>query len=689
MFGAVQPAPVVQPAQPDSQSDVIEVIGTRADQTQKIDRRTYRVQQNPHSEQKNAIQLLRGLPAVTVTPDDEIELLGSGSKIFVNGRPYVGQDVTAFLHTLHGSDIERIEVITNPSAQYSAEGTGGIINFVLRQKRSEGVSGSVSTEASSIGHGEATASITDKHGKWTYEVQAVGDAGRIRRSHYFKRRSVENAPGAAPTVNTETGGGPSRESSGFASGKVTYELDSKTNISAMIFGAGWRSSSTNHAEFRGLTPDFESFSERQRSRTSGSGLFGQMDFDHKGSRQGETLNATLRFDMPRQHESNEASFSNGGALSTDKAKHFRSVDAKIDWQHPMGKGEILSVGGSWSYDWMSERYAFSSAGIGGGLGGSASDQFEGAENTLAAYLTFQQPIGKWTVMPGLRMERDSHRISGPGEPEVRVARSRLFPTLHVEHALSKAVDLTLSYSKRIDRRGLNDLRPYPLVQDVNTIKIGNPELKDQSTDSYEINVHYHRKKVDVGLIVYDRATSHLWSDAYTAKDGITIDSVVNGGHSVDRGAEFDVTTPIVRRVKLMGSVNLFDRRAPFGVSGEMDERFRYTTNATLEWDGPDRGKTPGDIAQLQWLHSGPSRNFQIESFAWNFLSLSYSHSFSQTLSLTGTLNYAGANGHRLVAPLVQEYFTQRSPVEFKLKLLKTFGNPKSVPVSPPPVPIPH
>src|SRR3982751_5612821 len=121
MFAADQPA-IVQPSQTSDQPDVIEVVGTRRDQALKIDRRTYQVQQTPHSEQKDAIQLLRGLPAVTISPDDEINLLGSGNvSIYVDGRPYQG-NATQYLRTLHGSDIERIEIITNPSAQYSAQG---------------------------------------------------------------------------------------------------------------------------------------------------------------------------------------------------------------------------------------------------------------------------------------------------------------------------------------------------------------------------------------------------------------------------------------------------------------------------------------------------------------------------------------------------------------------------------------
>jgi hypothetical protein len=264
-------------------------------------------------------------------------------------------------------------------------------------------------------------------------------------------------------------------------------------------------------------------------------------------------------------------------------------------------------------------------------------------------------------------------------PDVRTDRTNLFPTFHLQHRLGKNLDLTISYSKRIDRVPVDYLRPYRSVEDVLTIFQGNPGLKDQSTDAYEINLHYHSGKVDAGLILYDRETSRLWSKSYTANPaGVSVYTFVNAGRSRDSGAEFDLGMPLVRRVKANATVNLFDQRAPIDtLSGSGSKTtFRYTTNGTLEWDGPDRGKVAGDVAQLQWTYYSPARRFQFHDRAWNDLSLSYTHSFSRTLSLSGTFHYRGSNRHRLLAPLVQEDYSEHRRPEFKLKLVKTLGKAK-------------
>ncbi|HEY4071023.1 MAG TPA: outer membrane beta-barrel protein [Sphingomicrobium sp.] len=676
MFAADPPA-VVAPADAADQQDVIEIIGKRSDQALKIDRRNYRVQQTPHSAQKDGIQLIRGLPAVTVTPDDQIMLLGSPSvKILVDGRRYLG-DPIQYLRTLHGSDIERIEVITNPSAQYSAEGTGGIINFVLRKKQGEGVSGSATAEMTSLGYGRADATVKIKKGKWTYELEGHGTVGLNSRSTYHKLRSTEEMPGGAPTINTEDGSRRSHDRAGSISAKATYEFDPKTSISARLWGGRDEGRSSTDAEFIGLTPDFTSFSERQRFGNSTAFVISELNLDHKGAKEGETLTASLRmFGNPHERETSDAEFSDGGGFSVLRRERILFAIGQADWQHPMGKGQILSIGGIWNFGRTNERYSFTSIGSDGSLG-SAFDQFKGVDSNLGAYATFQQPIGTWTVMPGVRIERDSRRITSPGHPDVEIAHTDLFPTFHLQHQLSKTLDLTLSYSKRIDRPPTDLLRPYSIVDDVLTINQGNSHLKDQSTDAFELNLHYHRKKIDAGVIIYDRETSRLWSQDYSVVDGINVFTFVNAGHRSDRGAEIDLSTPIARNVKVNASVNLFDERTPIDTAAgaTSDHRFRYTTNATLEWDGPNRGTRPGDVAQLQWIYSSPSHQFQLQEYAWNWLSLSYTHSFGATLSLTGTMNFETHNRHRLLAPLVQEDYSQRSPVEFKLKLLKTFGNP--------------
>ncbi|MDB5722385.1 MAG: hypothetical protein JWP15_3003, partial [Alphaproteobacteria bacterium] len=270
-----------------------------------------------------------------------------------------------------------------------------------------------------------------------------------------------------------------------------------------------------------------------------------------------------------------------------------------------------------------------------------------------------------------------HEFSGPGG--ARTTRSDLFPTLHIDHPLAKTLDLSLSYSKRIDRADVDNLRAYPIVTGLQSVSVGNPALRDQSTDSFEANLHHHRGKLDLGLIVYDRETRQLWGSAYQVNPaGMNVVTTLNTGHGSDRGAEIDLSTPLLHRVKASASLNLFDSRVPVDPGGarRTGGMFRYTGNAAIEYGGAAHGERPGDIAQLQLAYDGPRRAYQTFYEGHVSLALVLTHSFTKTLALTGTLEGVGSSDyrHRLDAPLVHEDYSRRDSTPlFKLKAVKSFG----------------
>jgi ferric enterobactin receptor len=680
---AVEPPVIAAPAPAEDESaGVIEVVGTRADQVQKIDRRTYRVKDNALSAQSDGLQLIRGLPAVIITPDDQILMLGSpGVRIFVDDRP-IHSDPIAYLRTLHGSDIERVEIITNPSAQYSSEGTGGIINFILRKKQDDGLSGSLSLLGSSMGNTEPSATIKKKKEKWTYELQLQGRAGRYERQRFHKLRTVTFDPDSEPTINTEDGRSSVDTGSIFANLKITRDLNERSAVSAEFWGGASGSTTKSLAIFEGLTEDFDSFFERARRRDEASFAGIGLNFDHSGKKQGEKLKATSQvFGNLFSRERINAELTDG-SYSRFLGEENLFIYSDASWEHPIGSKSILSMGATWYRDHRDRTYEFDGSFADDQLGPDTFNDLRATSNTLTTYATFQRKFGTWTVMPGLRFEYRGLKIASSGYDTVRTDRAKLFPTFHVEHPLSKTVNMTVSYSKRIERPYIDFLRPFPLRTGAQFIAVGNPRLGDQTTDAYEINLTYRRKNLNAGVIIFERRTHGLWESSYSVNEnGDYLQMKVNAGRQIDRGAQFDLTTPLLKRVKGTASVNLFYSRTPFDplVSDEDFETFRYSGNATVEWHGKD-GKTgrPGDIAQIQLTYESPSRSYQFKTEDYYTLNFSWTHSFSKKLSLTASLNGIGSNHyrHHLVAPFVREDYEKRETPEFKLKLVKTLGKTK-------------
>lgn len=666
------PPPAVEVNQTAEEGDIIEVVGTRSDQTQKIDRRTFRVQQNAQSAQKDAGQLLRGLPAVTVSADEQVMLLGSGNvRIFVDGRPYPG-DVAQFLRTVHGSDIASIDVITNPSAQYSAEGTGGIINFNLRAKRNDGASGNIVAEGSSLGRARFDGTYKARDGAWSFELETHGAKGRGGRSDYFRRR-VETQSDASAIESIEDGRFSKRDELAQIVGKATRELDSKTVISTKLDAARYRSVTMREAQFDDLFPDPGTVEGRWRTRHSSSTVVGEINLDHKGRNDGESLKATIRaYAKPRTIERNRTDLETDARVDAERRQSLVGVYGQVDWQRPVGRNNVLSIGSSWNYRRLDEDYAYVANLLGAP---QVFDDFSAENQTAAAYATFQFAVAGWKVMPGVRIEHDGRRISFPGTLTVTVNRINLFPTMHVEHRLNQRLNLTLSYSRRIDRAPAELLRPYLIFEDIITGAQGNPYLKDQFTDAYELGLHFNRGKLDANLTMYDRETRHVWSRDYRVIDGINVYSWLNSGSSRSIGAQLDLSTPITKTLRSTVSFNLFRERLPIELSDPLkyDSRARYSVNGSLEWRGPDRGKIAGDVVELRVIHNSASREFQIRNAATNWLSASYTHSFSPSLSITMTGDYSSTTRRFIDAPLVREESSDRKPIEIRLKLLKRLG----------------
>ncbi|MCJ2183895.1 TonB-dependent receptor [Novosphingobium sp. 1949] len=670
---ALDPPTALPVASAEPSSDVIEVIGKRTNDTPEIDRRSYQIRETPQSAQKDALQLLRGLPAVTVTPDDRLLVLGAAiTRLYVDGRPFLG-DIGQYLHTLHGSDIARIEVITNPSAQFSSEGAGGVINLILRKTGQEGVSGNASYEANSWGYALVDTTINAKAGDWTYQLKASANVGRMLRRTLDETRRV--GAQASATANRESGLTTYDGGDGRVTAKVTHDLDAHTTLSAQARLGGGHDITVNALDFTALTDDFEPFSQHTRLDSHGAFLDGQVALAHTGTIKGEALNASVQaFKSTRLHDVTRARYSDGRWYRIARDHPARSLDAKLDWKHPMGSGQMLSTGASFHVDALDEDYAFTSNDA-ATLGADTRNAYAARSRTLAAYATFQQAIGRLTLAPGLRGETNARRITSPDEETVQLDRTRLFPSFHASFEASKALRLQASYSRRIERVPLEYLASYGTLEDAYTRFEGNPALKDESIDSYELGIQLRPGPLEASATLYWRRTSQLWSESYTLNSaGTSVYTYVNAGNSTSAGGQLDLGLPLTGRLKLNASANLFDESTPLDTAGGAQRlhTLRYTTNGTLEWSTRERGATPGDVAQVQWSWNSAAREYQIRKGAWFDASLAYTHSVSPSMALTGTLRYSGTTRERLVTPLLDEDTARQRSPRVQIKLYKTF-----------------
>ena len=675
------PAPEQAPTPPAAPT--ITVNAKRPDVVQKIDRRIYTIPADAKSLASDGYALLRGLPAITVGLNDTVTLLGSSNVTVLvdNKAPPEGNQV---LRNLHGADIDHIEVMTNPSAEYAPDGTGGIINIVLKKKHRQGLSGSVIADADTFGAGGIEANAKLVTGPLSFDTQL-----RVRRqawkNAFTTLRDVESVAGGTPTSDFQSAYGRGHNVFAMAQETVGYKIGEKTTVSL----AGWvgdnRGQDTTTTSYQALTPDFASFNQQanRHLRYPFSGV--DFNFDREGAKQGESLKLDASYDggsFPNTIDTTLAYLAPASTADyqSSDTQILRNANIKLDWVHPMAGGRILSLGGSDALLHITHDFSFTNASGLADLGPSYADTITGTRNIAAAYGSFQQPLGTWTLLPALRFEVANFKGQPTALPSFITHATNFYPSVHLSHTLTKGLDMNLSYAKRTDRPDINLLNPFVVVTSATSVMAGNPGLRNQSTDAYEANFTYSKKALTASMILYDRETADLWNTAYTiTATGLTEAQTINAGHKSDRGAEFDINTPLGGGFKVTSSVNLFDSRVPTdpSVGYTSEDQFRYTGNATLEWNAPAKGDQPGNTAQIQLAYESPSQAYQIRYGPRLTPSFSLSHPLAKKLSVVLSAENAfgvSHNSHVLNAALTQEWLVERiiGP-RVALKLVKTFG----------------
>lgn len=613
-----------QPAPPAVDGTTVVVQGKRNEVTDRIDRRVYDVKNDPDSQTGTAGDVLNKLPSVTVNPAGRVTLRGDPSvTVLIDGKPPVNN----FTETLAASDIDRIEVITNPSAQYAAEGTGGIINIITQKRHPFGLSGTITGRATSIGevNGNGTMSLTK--GAWSLTARLNGGIfpGTDRWA------SQETFPASVSSGNRD------RYVTNFGGGAVEVSRkigDHQTLTLNSAYNAFWSNDKAS-AYYQSDSRDFTTRAET--------------DYGHHFARNG--LIYDNNNDTTGHHYTLDASFGTGGSynrtLTTDtytRPSTGQAIygvndrgtktgdDIKFDFESHASAGRILTAGMEWTRDGLDQIDLYSDAGaIAGPYINGGTHALFGQRDLTAAYVTYQHPLfGGWTMLPGLRVEYEALDIRSAGVA-AKTDDLNLYPTLHLSHDFGKG-KIKLSYSRRVDRPKFAQLDPTRLYQSAVYATEGDPTLKSPTTDSWEFGYEHSQGNVSTDATLYYRALTHAVSDLYQdLGNGVTLDRQVNSGHNRSAGSEFTVKRPVSKHWKVSFNLDAFYSEVPLvTVIGPEKSRgtVTYVSNSSIEYDADQ-----GDQLQLNLGLTGRQLTVQGYNSGTSHLDLTWRHNLNKRLAL--------------------------------------------------------
>ncbi|MCB4809609.1 TonB-dependent receptor family protein [Tamlana sp. 62-3] len=513
----------------------------------KLDKRVFNVGKDIASTGASALDVLNNVPSVNVDIEGAISLRGnSGVQVLINGKPSILTDDGGALGSITADMIESIEVITNPSAKYDAEGTSGIINIIIKKEERKGVNGSVSLNTG----------IPDNH--------SIG-VSLNRRSEKF---------------NLFTQFGLGRRSYPRDSEGINIDLDDNTTL--INTGTEYRNEKFYNItlgtdyyitpnDVLTLSGNFAYEIEDQPSNYNFQ-LFDENDALESEWNRNETTEATnpkWQYELVykkdfKDHEDHDLLFSvTGNSFSKDQNSLFNDVTVagedynatqkirtdfaednftfKLDYTKPFNEQWSMEAGSQYVLNDVNNDYEVqdleddvfvTDTGL--------TNIFNFNQNVLGVYASGAYQGKKWGLKAGVRLEHtDLETLLETTNESNNQNYSNWFPSLHSSYKFSDVVSLQAGYSKRIYRPRLRDLNPFFNIRNSYSIRQGNPELQPEFTDSYEVTTIFDIGKTALNFGVYHRFTTDVIESITTAEDNVSTSRPENIGTNSTVGFEFN------------------------------------------------------------------------------------------------------------------------------------------------------
>ena len=642
-------------AQPVDTTAPATVAVTAARTSNRIDRQVYDVKSDNASTNDTVSDTLNKVPSVAVDPDGNVTLRGrSNVQILVDGKPSAmmqGENRAAALSALPAADLESVEVINNPGAQFGNEGGGGpIINLVMRRERTPGGFGAVNANVGSEGRFNTSGFGSYTTGRMSVQGSLYGRRDSRGSEGDTTRERIDPVSGAVAHSDQSSQSDTDTESAGF-NGSFSYNLGEKDVLAASASFSSVSNDGSTLERYRSVDANGLVDSEYLRASTRDANtrnfaVSGRLD--HKGERPGELLKLDLR--VSGSTGETDSRYVNDYAVRPNNALDLRTrqdnltetrvVDFTGDYERPMEAG-VLKLG----YKVAQNRNTFDTrflnvdaASLIETVNAQRTNRFELDETTLALYGTWQMRLGeKWGVLGGLRGEYtdlDLNQVT----TNIKAGNHYFdaIPSAFLTYDLSDKTALRLSYAHRIRRPGASDLNPFVVYRDELNVSSGNPNLQPASTDSIELGLETKLGTVETNVRLYARKDSDLISERrFFISDTVLLTTRENSGSSRSGGLEFTFSGRATPKLSINASGNLgYSEQSVLGSAGDDKRnatslsgraRFSYQVNPTnsLQLVLNAQGKTLFGEGYRQ-----PTRSADI----------SYRRNLTQALSLVMNVN---------------------------------------------------
>jgi len=551
-------------SQNDNELDEVVVRAEKSTTEFRLDKRVFNVGQDLSSTGASALEVLNNVPSVNVDIEGAVSLRGSsGVQILINGKPSVlASEQGNALGTITADMIEKIEVITNPSAKYDAEGTSGIINIIIKKEERKGINGSVSINTG-IPHNHSVGLSLNR---------------RTEKFNLFSQIGVgyRELPNDSKNINRDLVNGTTIFSKGreFRNEKfynlilgTDYHIN-KNNILTLSGSFAYEveeQPSVNNFSLENALGEIVKEWNRTETTDANNPKY-RYELQYKSNLKGHKDHALLISVLGNFFGKDQSSefFNNetlGSESFADQQIETNFQEGKytfsVDYTKPFSDKITLETGAQYVINNVSNDFEVRNLSNDEWIADpNLTNLFEYDQKVLGVYATGAYEYDKWGLKLGVRMENTDLKTLLVNTNQANdTTFTNLFPSVHTSYKLTDAFSIQGGYSRRIFRPRLWDLNPFFNIRNNFSIRVGNPDLLPEFTDSYEISSIYIAGKASLNLSVYYRYTTDVVERVSTFENNVNTTMPMNIGTNKSTGLEINAKYTVSKKLSFNGDFN--------------------------------------------------------------------------------------------------------------------------------------
>lgn len=587
------------------------VTGQRSTVKLEVDRKTYDVDQNIANAGGSASDVLENIPSVEVDQDGNVSLRGNESvEVWINGKSsgLTSDNRGEILQQLPAESIEKIEVIDNPSSKFSAEGSAGIINIVLKRDRKAGYYGSLQAGGNTQGGANTSANINYSSGiietylNVGYRHRHNNQGGAWSRQHNYADNTYMN-------YDTDNG---SRGNNLFTRAGITWHATKKDDLTLSGMGmlGGHNNSNTTlyHYGSWGAADDNKRMFRRNTGDSDMRMIHGELGYKHT-FKENHWIDLTVSYN--NWHADNKSYYQDSTYYNPTPTTYQyqsrpmfirnRSWEVKLDYENQLAKTLKLQAGYNGNFSKENTPQEAYNANTWEGTSQVEDKAFYNRfiykMDLHAFYTTLTWNVGKFGIMGGLRgeywkvntesydwwQEHDATQRKSPYKKDF----FQLFPSVFISYQLTPTQQLQVNYTRRLRRPWGGQLNSFRNTRDASMVEFGNPELTPAYTHSFSLNYLKQWDQHTLSLSAYYRPSTDVIQRVkyQDPTDGIMYQTNMNVTKDLSTGIEAVIKNNFFRRLDLTTTLNAYYYELDGFEYTIMGQKVTGDSNHNFSWTG--------------------------------------------------------------------------------------------------------